>query len=137
MEISKTDVDFEDIHGVDAMQKAYYEAGITPKLLAENDLEALKSVSPKRIKVKGHIVPKGRHVTVIGTSGVIEFDKDGERFYGDGETILEFRDINGSRRDRAVERIQRVCDHLPAVKQELDSTMHVLVPEDIPKEVPK
>lgn len=136
---------FEDIHGPDVMQKAYFEVGINPHLLAENDFEALKSMKPTRIKLKGALQaedlptdPKGEpdpNYRIIATTGLLSYSDDGEQIYGEGETLVEILDINSARRDRAVERIQRICDHIPAKKTDISSKItHVLAPEDIRRE---
>ncbi|MCK5607977.1 hypothetical protein KAR91_39215, partial [Candidatus Pacearchaeota archaeon] len=103
------------------IDRAYKKAGITPTRLAKCLDAELKATETKIIKIKGAVqqqdLPKG--FTVIATTGLIEYDKQGAEIYCDGETVIRYDPAALGIRQKARESADNVMGHIPARKHEL------------------
>ncbi len=89
----------DQVYGPHPMMLALQKEGITPAMLAKDLKRGLKATVVKTLKVKGalpEILPKGYRV--ISTSGKIIYDRDGDPVAGDGETIIQWSEIDHSER---------------------------------------
>jgi hypothetical protein len=87
----------------DLRHKALEDAGLTFEYtikLLKKELHAKKS---ERLKVKGAVNPDnvGRGRRILATSGVIETDKDGDQYYSDGDTVIEWDEVDWTTRQKA------------------------------------
>ena len=108
-------------------QSALNKGGITEDFLIRQLKKEFKSKEPKVIKVKGAVkkedLPRGYRV--ITTTGLIEFDNDGEREFSDGETIIEYQVHNIGISQRARMDAHKLRGDYPAEKHELSGAVDV------------
>jgi len=136
---------FEDVHGPDVIALAMEAKGITPAKLAAQLKQELNAKQVTRLKVKGAIdakefqTPKGKPkagVRIIAKSGSLAYDKDGQVF-GDGDTVIQFQDINWAVRQNARKDAHKLLGHYPATKLEVGGKVTLLAPQPIKKNVKK
>lgn len=116
-------------------QSALNAGGINEQFLIKQLKQEFKSKEPKVIKVKGAVkkedLPRG--YKVITTTGLIEFDKEGNREFSDGETIIEYQVHNIGISQKARIDAHKLRGDYPAEKHELSGHVQVtpeLTPED-------
>lgn len=119
----------EDI--INALASPFTDAldgvGVTKKFLAKRIKAELNAKQVTRLKVKGALgdaelpkTPKGKTkagVKVVAKSGLLATDKDGQVF-GDGDTVIQFQDINWLVRQKARMDAHKLRGDYPAVKNE-------------------
>jgi len=119
---------FEDVHGPDIVFNALEAKGITANSLAAQLKKELVAKQVSRLKVKGAVpdsdlkTAKGNlksGIRLISKTGSLSFDKDGDVF-GDGESVLQFQDINWTVRQNARKDAHKLLGHYPAVKTQID-----------------
>jgi len=119
----------EDLEGPDPMVAALGAIGITPAFLSRRLKRELNAKETHRVKVKGAVdpdnLPKGRKL--VTTSGSLAYDKTGEVF-GDGDSVIEWSEINWKVRQTARMDAQKLLGAYPAERKtvELDMTQEAL-----------
>lgn len=113
------------------MREDLRKAGITFETLAEVLATELKATQSKVVKIKGALKVK-RGVKVLGVSGVIEAGQDGEREFGDGETLAEIERADWAARHRAADASLKLLNAFPAEKVE-----HKVEPVRVLAEIPQ
>ena len=88
--------------------------------------QELNAKEVKTIKIKGAVnpedLPKG--FKIIATSGLTGVNKKGERWYGDGETIIEYNPVAGGIRQNARQDLVMYLGLKPADKVKGDFDHH-------------
>jgi len=101
--------------------QALDNAGLTFEYTIKLLKKELRAKRTERLKVKGAVNPdnlgNGRHI--VATSGVIETDKDGDQFYSDGDTVIEWDEVDWTTRQKARMDLHKLRGDYPAKPVEL------------------
>lgn len=133
----------EDALKPEAFRKDMEERGINSKFLITRLKREFNARDPRLIKVKGAIrqedLPKG--FKIIGTSGLLAYNKKGEQVFGDGDTIIHYAPWNIGIQQRAREDVHKLRGDYAPEKTEDEHTIifksNVPEPDPLPKEKKK
>ena len=123
-----TNVTFDDVYGPDPMVAALGAVGITPSYLDKRLKRELNAKETHRVKVKGAVkedLPKGRKL--VTTSGTVYFDKEGKLIGGDGDSVIEWSEINWKVLQAARIDAQKLLGAYPAEQHEVDGEVRLNV----------
>jgi hypothetical protein len=83
--------------------EALDNAGLTFEFTIKLIKKELRAKKTERLKVKGAVNPDnvGKDRRILATSGTIETDKDGGQYYGDGDTVIEWDEVDWTTRQKA------------------------------------
>lgn len=102
-------------------QQALDNAGLTFEYAIKLIKKELHAKKTERLKVSGAVNPdnvgKGRRI--LATSGVIETDKEGDQYYSDGDTVIEWDEIDWTVRQKARMDLHKLRGDYPAKPVEL------------------
>lgn len=70
------------------------KAGITEEFLIKELKRKIKQKIPKEMKLKGAIDPSNlaKGFRVVAISGTLAYDKEGNQVFGDGETVIQWKE---------------------------------------------
>lgn len=118
-------------HALRAILSPMHEAlgahGITPEYLVKKLKAELNAKETKTIKIKGAVGDLGRGFKVVTTSGLVEFEKEGDKVFSDGETLIRSDQVAWGVRQKARMDAQKLLDLYPAEKHELDFKKPLIV----------
>ncbi len=94
--------------------------GITEAFEAKRIKQELNAKQKKIIKVRGAVNVKslGKGMRVRAVSGTLAYNKEGEQLFGDGETVIEWDEINWPVRQTARQDLDKIRGHLRPVRME-------------------
>ena len=111
------------------MGPAFAEVGITPTKLARKINREFNANETKVIKIKGAVrqedLPKP--FSIVATSGILEYDDDGNSVYGTGETLIRYKVQALGIRQKARQDAHKLMGDYPAEKHEVEVTERKLV----------
>lgn len=115
-----------------AIAAALRASGITEEYLATKLKRELNAKTTTRVKVKGAVNPLNvtRGAKIVTTSGVIVRDKDDGDFYGTGDTVLEWDEVDWTTRQKARIDAHKLLNHYPAEKHEVEILKPLVVFDD-------
>ena len=114
-------VSLEELNIPDPIEGAFKAHGITAEYLTKKLKKELNAKNITRSKVRGAISQDNvsRGVKVIGTSGVVHENEKEGLIYGDGETVLEFKDADMAIRQKARMDAHKLRGDYPSEKHEI------------------
>jgi len=115
--------------------EALDKAGLTFEYTIKLIKKELKAKKTERLKVKGAVNPDnvGKDRRVLATSGVIETDKDGDQYYGDGDTVIEWDEVDWTTRQKARMDLHKLRGDYPTEKQDVTLSGNIVVNTGVPR----
>ena len=115
--------------------EALDKAGLTFEYTIKLIKKELKAKKTESLKVKGAVNPDnvGKDRRVLATSGVIETDKDGDQYYGDGDTVIEWDEVDWTTRQKARMDLHKLRGDYPTEKQDVTLSGNIVVNTGVPR----
>ena len=125
----------EDLNGPDPMDAALESIGITHAYLARKLKRELNAKKSERIKVKGAVDPGkvGQGRKIVATSGFLFYGKEGG-VYGDGNSVIEWKEVDWKIRQTARMDAQKLMGLYPAEKREHSGHVSVAMQTEFSEE---